>query len=640
MVGTAGHIDHGKSSLVKALTGVDPDRLKEEQERGLTIDLGFAPLRLSDGRLVGIVDVPGHERFIRNMVAGSTALDVALLVVAADDSVMPQTREHLDILSLLGVRRALIALNKIDLVDPQLAGLAEEEVRDAVRGTPLQDARIVRVSAHTGAGIDELRAEIEALTSGLEPRSHGGHFRMPVQRVFQLKGIGTVVTGIPLSGSIRAGDAVEFLPGGHIGRVRAVQAYGGKVDESVAGHSTALSVPDARAADLARGVVAAAPGIFKAGNAVDVQLRLLARSPALAHRALVRFHTGTVEGRGMLLLLQQERIAPGTEAVARIVLADAVCCAPGDRFLLRLQNPPLTVGGGEVLRLSDRPRRYRRNLLGDELERLQAAGARPETRLVEELAQAGASGAAPAALAAGLTMDVAAVIELLAEVPGVWFHERGGRAFTIGALEAGERELLAAVERMLRDRPLAASIQRAALHPRRDFPVELQNAVLERLAATGRIRTGTHGRILFLERLRPLAPADAADLERVVAACEAGGFRPPARAELPAALGMPAARVEGLLARAVDEGRVEPVGEHVYGAATLRRALVAIRRNCLANQEILDIPALRDELDTSRKYLIPLLEHVDGLGLTRLRGGVRCLLPSSVVSQELAAAGD
>jgi selenocysteine-specific elongation factor len=640
MVGTAGHIDHGKSSLVRALTGIDPDRLKEEQERGLTIDLGFAPLQLSDGRVVGMIDVPGHERFIRNMVAGSTALDVALLVVAADDSVMPQTREHLDILSLLGVRRALVALNKVDLVDPQLAALAEEEVREAVRGSPVEGARIVRVSAHTGAGIDELRAEIETLTAGLEPRSHAGHFRMPVQRVFQLKGIGTVVTGIPLSGSVRAGASIEFLPGGHIGKVRAVHAYGGKVDESVAGHSTALSVPDARAADLARGVVAAAPGIFQAGNAVDVQLRLLERSPPLAHRALVRFHTGTVEGRGMLLLLQQERLLPGDEAVARIVLADDVCCAQGDRFLLRLQNPPLTVGGGEVLRLSDRPRRYRRKLLGDELERLQAAGAQPETRIVEHLLQAGPAGATPAQLAASLAMEAGAVIELLAGIPDVAFHERIGRAFTIAVLEAGEKELVAAVERMLRDRPLAASIQRAALHPRRDFPVELQNAVLERLAQSGRIRTGTHGRILFLDRLRPLAPADAADLQRLVAACEAGGFRPPTRAEAVAAVGLPAARVEGLLARAIDEGRIEPVGEHLYGAATLRRALVAIRRNCLANREILDIPALRDELDTSRKFLIPLLEHVDGLGLTRLRGGVRCLLPSSAVSQELAAAGD
>lgn len=637
MVGTAGHIDHGKSSLVRALTGVDPDRLKEEKERGLTIDLGFAPLRLSDGRTMGMVDVPGHERFIRNMVAGSTALDMALLVIAADDSVMPQTREHLDILSLLGVRRGVVALTKVDIVDAETVELAREEIRELLAPTALADAEIVAVSSVTGAGLDELRAKIEQLAAGIEPRSSSGHFRMPVQRVFQLKGIGTVVTGIPWSGSVRPGQTVEFLPGGHRCKIRALQAYGGVVDEVVAGHSTALSVPDARTADLSRGVVAAEPGIFGVGNAVDVELHLLPRVTGLGHRSPVRFHTGTAEVLGVLLLLQQDRVSGGSEQVARIVLAEAVCCAPGDGFLLRMQNPPLTVGGGKVLRIADTPRRYRRRSLADELDRLQAAGSRPEARLLEDVVRAGPAGVTPAALAAGLAMDVAAAEAVLRTLDDVHVHERGGRVFAAAVVDAGERELYESVERMLRDKPLAASITRASLRTTRTLPAALQNAVLDRLAKAGRIRTGTHGRVLFVDRLQPLAAADQAALDRVIAVCEDLGFRPPTPAELATAVGSPPARVEGLLARAIDEGLVDRVGEHVYGGAVLRRALTAIRRNCLAHDGELAIPELRDELGTSRKYLIPLLEYVDGLGLTRLRNGVRVLLPSSAVNQELAA---
>ena len=266
MAGTAGHIDHGKSSLVLALTGIDPDRLKEEKERGLTIDLGFAALKLADGRTMGMVDVPGHERLVRNMVAGSTALDVALLVVAADDGVMPQTIEHLEILDLLGVRRGVIALTKVDLVDGEVADLAEAEVRELIDGTVLADAPLVRVSTATGEGVESVRAALEEAAASLTPKPHHGPFRMAVQRVFQLKGIGTVVTGVPMSGAVAPGDTVEFLPGNHTSKVRAVQAFGGKVSRAVAGHSTALSVPDARAVGLSRGVVAAAPGIFSTAS--------------------------------------------------------------------------------------------------------------------------------------------------------------------------------------------------------------------------------------------------------------------------------------------------------------------------------------------------------------------------------------
>jgi selenocysteine-specific elongation factor len=637
MVGTAGHIDHGKSSLVRALTGIDPDRLKEEKERGLTIDLGFAPLKLRDGRLVGMVDVPGHERFVKNMVAGSTALDLALLVIAADDSVMPQTVEHLEILSLLGVRRGICALTKTDLVDRELADLAEDEIRELLAGTPLEDLEILRVSSTTGAGIEALRQRLEELALATPPRSHEGPFRMALQRVFKLDGIGTVVTGIPVSGLVRVGDEIEFLPGGGRAKVRALHAFGGAVDRAVAGHSAALSVPDARDLGLRRGFVAAQPGVFRAGEHVDVELDVLAKAARLDHRTQVRFHVGTAEVLGVISLLEHEQLAPGSRTVARLLLDEPVACAHGDRFLLRTANPPRTVGGGLVLQVSD-GRRYRRRRLAEQVRALVEAGHDPVRRASEIVRQAGPVGRNAAEVAAELALPLEEVQRILADHPDLHWHGRGRRAFDREQIESGRVAVLHGVERILRDKPHAASIVRSALRTTHDFPAELKDAVLDLLAAEGRVRSLASGRLLFCERLRPLPAADQADLDALVGHCDELGFRPPTAAEARTALGLPAARFDSLLARAQDEGRLELVGEHIYGAGTIRQALVSIRDNCLAHAEVLDIPELRDALGTSRKYLIPLLEHVDALGLTRLRAGERRLLTSSDVFAALRAA--
>jgi selenocysteine-specific elongation factor len=638
VVGTAGHIDHGKSSLVKALTGIDPDRLKEEKERGLTIDLGFARLRLGDGRWLGLVDVPGHERFVRNMVAGCTGLDLALLVVAADDGVMPQTVEHLEILDLLGVRGGLIVLTKIDMVDAALADMAEAEVRKLVQGTVMQGAAIVRVSAVTGEGIPELRQQLERLALGIEPRHSRGPFRMPIQRVFSLPGIGTVVTGIPVSGSVRAGDEVEVLPIGERIKVRGIHAYGGKVEAAVAGHSTALSVPDAKESGVHRGMVCAAPGLFAAGDAVDVELTTTRRAPRLAHREPIRFHTGTVEVRGQLLLLDRDAVGPGELLVARLELDEAACCAHGDRFLLRLQNPSVTVGGGTVLRLSTSGR-YRRAELGRELAGILAAGDRPEARIEHELEQAGPEGRTIDDLARALEATEVQVLDVLATMPQVELHRKPMRAFLRRFADAGEAELLAAVDRMLQKRPAAASVKRTAVRATKTLPQPLIDHVVDRLVAAGRVRAGSQGQILFLDRLRPLPAVQQQQLDRLVAECEQRGFRPPVADELAAVAGVRGDELLSLLDRAQDEGRIDRVGDHYYGATVVRTVLREVRRNCLAHDEVLDIPALRDRLDTSRKYLIPLLEHVDALGLTVLRGGVRRLLRSSDLSRELAAEG-
>jgi selenocysteine-specific elongation factor len=638
VVGTAGHIDHGKSSLVKALTGIDPDRLKEEKERGLTIDLGFARLRLGDGRWLGLVDVPGHERFVRNMVAGCTGLDLAMLVVAADDGVMPQTIEHVDILDLLGVRGGLIVLTKIDMVDPALADMAADEVRKLVQGTVLGSAEVVRVSSITGEGIPELKQKLETLALAVEPRQSHGPFRMPIQRVFSLPGIGTVVTGIPMSGSVRQGAEIEILPIGERVKVRGIHAYGGKVDEAVAGHSTTLSVPDARESGVHRGMVCCEPGTFTVGDAVDIDLALTLRSPRLAHRAPIRFHTGTIEVRGQLLLLDRDETGPGESLAARLELDEDVCCAHNDRFLLRLQNPAVTIGGGRVLRLQHTGR-YRRKDLGSELAGILAAGDRPEARIEHELEQAGPEGRTVDDLARALETTETKVLDTIAAMPQVELHQKSMRVFPRRVVVAGEQELLQSVERMLHQRPAAASIKRTALRTTKTLPQPLVDCLFDRLQAAGRVRTGRQGQILFLDRLKPLPPQDQQRLDRIVAECEQRGFRPPELAEIEAASGLRGDPLLSLLDRAQDEGRIDKVGDHYYGSSVVRKVMRAIRTNCLKHGEVLDIPSLRDGLDTSRKYLIPLLEYIDAQGLTVLRGGVRRLLPSSDLSRELAAEG-
>jgi selenocysteine-specific elongation factor len=636
VVGTAGHIDHGKSSLVKALTGIDPDRLKEEKERGLTIDLGFARFKMTDGRWLGMVDVPGHERFVRNMVAGCTGLDLALLVVAADDGVMPQTIEHLDIVHLLGVRAGLIVLTKIDMVDQMIADLAVEEIRKLVRGTIFADAELCRVSSVSGEGIPELKAKLEALARRVPPRSAAGEFRMPIQRVFSLPGIGTVITGIPVAGSVRPGDELEILPLGERVKVRGIHAYGGKVEEAIAGHGTALSVPDAKESGVHRGMVAARPGVYRSGDAVDLEIETIARAAPLAHRAGIRFHTGTVEVRGELLLLDRDVLQAGERASVRLELDEPVACAAGDRCLLRLQNPAVTIGGGRVLRLAEAQGRYRRKELGQELQGLLAAGDRPEARVEHELRLAGADGRGIDELARALGCDDGKVFDLVQGMPGVLLHRQAMRAFPMAAVEAGERELFESVERILQKRAAAASIKRTALRTTKTLPQPLIEALLARLAEQGRVRTGSQGMVLFLERLKPLPPAQQRQLDAVVQECQVRGYKPPDLTELERAVGLHGDQLQGLLDRAHDENRIEKVGDHYYATAVVRKAMHAIRANCLRHAEVLEIPELRDELDTSRKYLIPLLEHVDAAGLTVLRGGFRRLLPGSDLNRELA----
>jgi selenocysteine-specific elongation factor len=360
IIGTAGHVDHGKTALIKAITGVDTDRLKEEKERGISIELGFASLTLPDGRTFGIVDVPGHERFIRNMVSGASGIDMVIMVIAADEGVMPQTREHLYICSLLGIKKGLVALTKADMVADEWLDLVKDDVHEFLKGTFLESSPVIPVSSITGAGIDELLDALGRVASEIEGQSGGGIFRLPVDRAFTIKGFGTVVTGTLISGDIKLGEEVEILPQGITAKVRGIQIHNQSATLAEAGQRTAINLQGVEKDTVVRGDVLARPRTLKASIRLDVCMEYLSNnSRRLKNRNLVRFHVGTNEVMGRIILLDREDAEPGAKASAQVVLESPIVAMAGDRFVIRSYSPVTTIGGGTIV--DPLPKKHKRN---------------------------------------------------------------------------------------------------------------------------------------------------------------------------------------------------------------------------------------------------------------------------------------
>lgn len=622
VVGTAGHIDHGKSSLVRRLTGIDPDRLPEEKDRGLTIDLGFAPMQLPGGELVGIIDVPGHEKFIRNMVAGASGIDLVVLVVAADDSVMPQTLEHLSIMTILGVQRGIIAINKIDLVDEEMLELVEEEIRDTVKGTFLEDAPMMRVSAETEAGIDELREAVVSMIDELPSRETDGVFRLPIQRVFSAKGHGTVVTGVPVSGSVSKDDRLEILPGEHKGRVRGLQAYKVTVDRARAGHSTAINLADVNYKDLTRGMVAATPGYFTATEMLEVSLRALPSLPnALTHRMPIRFLQGTMEAVGRLYLLDCTTLEPGEEAVAQIRLEEPVVVAPGDRFVLRQTSPMITLGGGEILDRSrwrlktgkdfvvesvrrkmsalDSPQDYLRSLLRDalleihtteELSRRMTVTQDQVSQYLQELAEAG---------------DLKAL-------PGDrWLVREGIRM-------AGER-ITGAIEAAFREDPYRVSVKALEIRDALRLEETFLEAVYQQLVEEERVHRLRGGRLSLPGYEPPIPEGERQALEKYRNYLSEHLFEAARNEDLAPMLGTSEALIGKLQSLLVDRGELVRLTPDVV---LLEEAILEAVRRLAAHHETagpFSAAEAKDLLGTTRKFAIPLLEYLDKQGWTRRR---------------------
>ncbi|HVE79434.1 MAG TPA: selenocysteine-specific translation elongation factor, partial [Gemmatimonadaceae bacterium] len=475
IVGTAGHIDHGKTALVRALTGVDTDRLPEEKRRGITIELGFAPLELPGVGTVGVVDVPGHEAFVRTMVAGATGVDVALLVVAADESVMPQTREHVAILRLLGVTRAVVALTKCDLVDDDWAELVTEDVRALLADAPFAGAPIVPVSAVTGSGLDALRAAIADAATAAPARAQGDVFRMPVDRAFTVRGTGTVVTGTVWSGVVEREAALRIFPGGRVARVRGVQVHGRAAGAARAGGRAAVALAGVDVDEVGRGAVLVDQAAWRESTVLRADVELLERVAPLSPRARVRFHLGTADvgarvvGRGGL--------APGGTAGARVVLDEPLVARAGDRFVLRGGSPLTTIGGGVVVDPQPPGRRARPWL---------APHASTADRLALAVVEADAAGVEESALPVRLGAHPAEVEVLLTRADGSLIR-RGGRVFAATVLTALRDQIRRAVADGLARTPLAPGLSLQAVRAALRAPAELVDAALRDAAGAGAV---------------------------------------------------------------------------------------------------------------------------------------------------------
>ena len=607
ILGTAGHIDHGKSTLVTALTGIDPDRLAEEKRRGMTIDLGFAHMRLPSGLEIGVVDVPGHARFIRNMLAGAHGIDAVMLVVAADEGVMPQTREHLDIIDLLDVRYGIVALTKVDLVDEVWYELVEGEVREALEHTSLRGAPLIGVSAVTGKGLGELTGSLEAVFDRVESRADIGRPRLPIDRVFTMSGFGTVVTGTLVDGAISAGDELQVLPGGATVRVRGLQQHNEKVDTATPGNRVAANLIGVEKDDLHRGDVLARPDVLAATRRVDARVHVLASAPrGLRHGAELLLHTGTVEVGCRAILLEGGAIEPGADGWVQLYLDRPIAAANSDRFILRIPSPSMTIAGGQLNDVA--PRKHPRHdaAVRASLER-RAAG----DVLQEELHKYPRGVAVKALLKATMATD-ADVSRLRARRSGEWiFAEEAWAAIAdraIGELDAYHRA-----------HPLRRGMPREELRSRLGIQPAAFQPVLKGLADEGRIED-RQGEVAAPTHKVVEAASDGPAM-RLVELLSTQPFSPPSLPEAMRTAGASAEMVRALAQR----GEIVRLSDDVaFTRDAYEQGVVAVKE-LIAGTGSVSVAQLRDRLGASRRPMLALLEYLDGAKVTRRVGDVRLL---------------
>ena len=615
IVGTAGHIDHGKTALVRALTGIDTDRLKEEKERGISIDLGFAHLDLSENLRLGLIDVPGHERFIKNMLAGVGGIDLVLFVIAADESIKPQTREHFDICMLLGIRRGIVVLTKADLAGADFLELVRLEVDEFVRGSFLENAPVVSVSSITGAGIDLLRAEIVKLAAEIPARETSQYFRLPIDRVFTMRGFGAVVTGTLISGAVQVEQEIAVFPGAIRARVRGLEVHGASVREAVAGQRTALNLAGVEASDLHRGMTLAETGRFRATTRIDCSFDLLASAKPLKHRAPVHFHAGSAEVEAEVRAVHGgDAFQPGSRGFARFVLKEPLLLLPGDRFIVRMFSPVVTIGGGTVLDIEP-PRRG----TSDRLVTLAGSAATDKVALLVSESRYGLDLAELVARTGMLEADLkkaAATPRLIVfEAPQFWVLDAQWAAKTIDAVHEH-------LKQFHRQNPLLAGALKEELRGRivPGAPPWLLDALIARsktLAAESEtVRLALHKVSLKEDEAQASA--------KIESAFRSAGLAVPALQEVLAKSGMEPSRARTILQLLLRDKRLVRVSEDlVFHSSALDslRALLASKKGAR-----FAVPEFKDWTGISRKYAIPLLEFLDRERVTRREGDSRVVL--------------
>ena len=624
IVGTAGHIDHGKSALVRALTGTDPDRLKEEKERGITIDLGFAHMDLGAGAVASFIDVPGHERFVRNMLAGAHGIDAVMLVIAADESVMPQTREHFHICRLLAIPRGLVVLTKCDVADDEVQALAEVEARELVSGSFLEGAPVLRVSAVTGQGLAALRAELASLAAALPPRPSDGLLRLPIDRAFTLRGFGTVVTGTLVSGHLDLGEEVEVLPSGKRARARGLHVHGAAVASVEAGNRAAVNLAGLEVEDLARGDVLARPGTLRPTSIVDAELTLLPGERPLKDQARVRVHVASGEYLARVRLVDRPSLAPGATAPVQLRLERPAVAGRGDRLIVRSYSPAATIGGALVTDpLAPKQRRREAAARGSRQVLGAADPARAAVLLVEE---AGTAGIDAPRLAARVTVPLEALLAGLGREASVvalgrepvWLLSRAA----VDALTQSARDVLA---RYHVEQPLRAAMPREELRSRAfaGAPPGAFDHVTATMAEAGELRLFPDGVALARHAVR-LSPEEDAARRALLDAARAAGLEG-LDLSRSATAGTDARLRERVARLLVSEGALRRVGDALVLAEALDALKAEVRRRWASGAR-LDVGAFKDLTRLSRKYVIPLLEYLDREKITRRSGADRVVM--------------
>lgn len=640
-LGTAGHIDHGKSALVEALTGINPDRLKEEKERGITIDLGFAFLDLPGDLRVGIVDVPGHERLIKNMLAGAGGIDIVLLVVAADEGIMPQTREHMAICNLLRIKKGLIAITKQDIVEEDWRSLIVEDVREFVKGSFLEGSEIIPVSSKTGYNLELLKAAIKNISLQVEPRSSGGLFRLPVDRVFTMKGFGTVVTGTILSGKVSVEDTVEILPRGIRSRVRGIQSHNRKVSETVAGQRTALNLQGVEKEDIIRGDVVTIPGYIGPSSIIDVKIEMLKESQPLKNRDRIRFHTGTTEVMGRVIIIEGKEIEPGREGYVRVRLESPLVSMSGDRFIIRRFSPPETLGGGVILdpdpqRWMARGKRQGAGLI-NELKIFENDSL--EDKLSHKILSRGFYGIDRDVLGGWINYDLKEIglaLERLEKKFGI--IQIDGRYIHMTIFGSLKKDIVSSIEGFHRSNPIKGGMPKEEIgskfkiHPLPPFVKggqgglefrKIMNRALEELEREG-VVTLEHDRVR-LSSFKVEMKDYEGEIEKILDLYKKGGTQPPMKEELSGILQMNEKMILDLLKLSVEKGHLVRINDSLYIDKRALDNILEELKGFLREKKEITVAEFRDIFKTSRKYAVPILEYLDVIKLTLRVGDKRIL---------------
>lgn len=616
VIGTAGHVDHGKSTLVKALTGIDPDRLKEEKEREMTIDLGFAWLTLPSGQSVSIVDVPGHEGFIKNMLAGVGGIDAAMLVIAADEGVMPQTREHLAILDLLQIKGGVVALTKSDLVDADWIELVSADIRKELANTILADAKIIPVSSKSRAGVHDLLAELDRLLQGVAPRNDLGKPRLPIDRVFSIAGFGTVVTGTLSDGSFRVGDEIEIVPGGKRGRIRGLQTHKEKVERAIPGSRVAINLAGLAVEDLARGQVVALPGTISASTLIDARVNYLSSAPkVLEHNAAVDFFTGAAEMPARVRLLHHQVLKPGDTGWVQLQLARPVAVAKHDRFILRFPSPSITIGGGVIVdpKATTRHRRFK----SDVIQRLETlARGTPDEIVLQFLVARGMNPAEPKEIAGGTGLSIETVNQVLAQASSVTAFGNGFIATATWNVVADK--MARALDEFHKQFPLRAGLPREELKSRLGLAPRVFDHVIARAQAE-KILSAAQDIVRRPDFDVTFTPEMQKKIDALLAQFEQSPYAPPSLQEAEAAIGAEA------VSALVTQDKLVRLNESVLLSTqafnTMKNWVVAT----IQAQGQVTAAQVRDQFNTSRKYAVGLLEYLDAIHVTKRVGDARVL---------------